>query len=113
MPSFNKSRQMYQAYSPRVAGKRLHLGYFATRSDAAEAEAAYRESGTVLARDRKGHAVSSSPQRGVGWNKKRKKWQAYAYVRGRQVYIGLFDDHSEACKYVRNYHDSLSKGYTS
>ena len=111
MPSLSKAKGKWEAYGPRGRdGKRKHLGYYGSRTDAIEAEIAFRETGTILAPDRKGHLLSSFPQRGVSWHKGRKKWQAFAYARGRQVYVGQFDNHREAVSVIRKYHKEISNG---
>ncbi|MFD0587626.1 hypothetical protein ACFQZE_06400 [Paenibacillus sp. GCM10027627] len=35
---------------------------------------------------------------GVGWNKKRRKWRAYAFKDGKQVHIGYFETELEAAE---------------
>jgi len=38
----------------------------------------------------------SSRYTGVSWSKKNKKWQVFAYINGKQYYLGLYESEEEA-----------------
>jgi len=40
----------------------------------------------------------SSKYTGVSWNKKRNKWQVFAYINKKQYYLGLYEIEEEAAK---------------
>lgn len=50
------------------------------------------------------HLKSSSNYTGVSWNKSRKKWISRIEINGESIYLGIFDNEIEACKY---YEDAL------
>ena len=41
---------------------------------------------------------NKSGLKGVCWNAKEEKWQAYIYINGRQIYLGLFELKEDAAK---------------
>jgi len=43
-------------------------------------------------------AGCTSPYKGVGWDKGRARWRAYAKVDGHQHHLGMFDDEVEAAR---------------
>lgn len=51
---------------------------------------------TINRQNRAALAGSSSQHRGVGWDKRRSKWAAYARKDGRMLNLGRFDDELEA-----------------
>lgn len=99
--------------------QQIYLGFFDTQRDAAHAynEAAIKHHGErALLNDLSAIAPEDDPPirtpqhsryKGVGWHKKQRKWNAYAFVDGTQVSIGSFGSELEAARardaYVREH----------
>jgi len=56
-------------------------------------EVAHAENG----RNQKAPSTNKSGRIGVCWHARRQKWQAHIWAGGRQTYLGLFEDFSDAC----------------
>ena len=78
-----------------INGKRKHLGYFNTEL---EAHLAYQKALEMYNNGDLSFMESkkSSQYKGVHWNKKANKWQAYIKIEGKQKHLGLFETEPEA-----------------
>ncbi|MGD6772397.1 AP2 domain-containing protein [Staphylococcus simulans] len=52
-----------------------------------------------------------SKYKGVGYNKRRKKWIAHIYVDGKSLYLGQYDNEDEAAKSYNNAVDEYFNGH--
>lgn len=46
---------------------------------------------------------SVSGHKGISWDKSRGKWKSYGFINGKQVFLGRFDELSEAIKARENF----------
>lgn len=94
-----------------IDGKTLHLGYYGTEIEAAQAYnnasiVAFGEFATLndVPKGIPKRQVLRDPARaGVSFHKQRGKWRAYVYIDGKQKYLGLFSTEEESLVFVRNF----------
>ena len=56
----------------------------------------YQDGTTTWAKNIKTPTTNTSGHKGVSWDKRRKKWRAYIFYKGKQIHLGVFQNIEEA-----------------